>query len=149
MSGDESILVEVVEAIAALGGAVEEARIAAGDYHLTVHLSPSADLHHVIETVMETYPDADLVKRRQLTIRENDTPDRPDLTAALTDRQRMALNSALHAGFFEWPREATGEDVADLLDISPPTFHQHLRKAERSVFEELLTDEHSERHRFE
>jgi predicted DNA binding protein len=61
------------------------------------------------------------------------------LTAELTERQHQALEAAFHSGFFEWPRESTGEDVAASLGVAPPTFHQHLRKAERKVFDHLLS----------
>jgi predicted DNA binding protein len=58
----------------------------------------------------------------------------------LTDRQQSAFEAAYGAGFFEWPREATGEEVADSLWVAPPTFHQHLRKGQRRVFESLLSN---------
>ena len=34
--------------------------------------------------------------------------------------------------------EADGDDLAESMDISRPTFHQHLRAAQRKVFEELF-----------
>ncbi|MFC7028414.1 helix-turn-helix domain-containing protein [Halomicroarcula sp. GCM10025710] len=49
------------------------------------------------------------------------------------------LTAAFHAGFFEWPRDVTGEDLAASLDVSPPTVHQHLRKAQRKVFAALFS----------
>lgn len=57
----------------------------------------------------------------------------------LTRRQRAALGAAYHAGFYEWPRETTAESVSDSLSIAPATFSQHLRKAEKKVFDELFT----------
>lgn len=56
----------------------------------------------------------------------------------LTDRQREVVQTAYHGGFFEWPRETTGEEVADSLDISPPAFHNHVRAAERKLFTTLF-----------
>lgn len=58
----------------------------------------------------------------------------------LTDRQQSAREAALYAGFFEWPRENDGEDVAASLGIAPATSHQHPRTAQRQVFESLLSD---------
>ncbi|WP_223302167.1 helix-turn-helix domain-containing protein [Haladaptatus sp. R4] len=55
------------------------------------------------------------------------------LAESLTDRQRTALETAYLAGFFEWPRNSTGEEVAELLDVSAPTFHQHLRHAQSKL----------------
>ena len=129
----------VLSAIASLGGYVDGAVIDDGDFRMTLHLAPNVDVRRVIDVVQETYPTAEMTKRRQVT-RFPDAPDRVQriLTEELTDRQRTALESAFHAGFFEWPRGSSGEEIADGLDISAPTFHQHLRKAERKIFDSLL-----------
>jgi hypothetical protein len=47
------------------------------------------------------------------------------------------LVRAIVGGFFEWPRDSTGEDLAATMDIGRSTFHQHLRAAQRKAFEEL------------
>jgi predicted DNA binding protein len=39
--------------------------------------------------------------------------------------------------YFEWPRATAGEAVAESLDITHPTFSQHLQTAERMVFAAL------------
>ena len=54
------------------------------------------------------------------------------ITAAIT------MKAAFHSGFFEWPRDTTGEEIADSLGVTPPTFHQHLRKAEKKVVRATL-----------
>jgi len=131
----------VLSTVASLGGTVDEAIIADGDYRMTIHLSPSADVRTLIDVVHDAYPTADLLRRKQLT-RRSDAGERVTgvLEEGLTERQRTALRAAYHADFFAWPRETTGEALAESLDVSPPTFHQHLRKAERKVFESLLTE---------
>jgi PAS domain S-box-containing protein len=55
------------------------------------------------------------------------------LDIGLTDRQREAVEAAYHAGYFEWPRGSTAEEVAESMGVSPPTFHNHLRKGEQKV----------------
>jgi predicted DNA binding protein len=62
----------------------------------------------------------------------------------LTDRQREALEAAYRAGYFEWPRESSAEEVAGTLDISRPTFQGHLRKAEDAVLAALFESGDSE-----
>ena len=52
----------------------------------------------------------------------------------------MTIETAYSAGYFEWPRESSGEAVADLLDITQPTFNKHLRAAEREAFSLLLSE---------
>ncbi|SFG63351.1 GAF domain-containing protein [Halopelagius inordinatus] len=129
----------VLSAVASLGGSVERAVIEDGDYHLTVHLSPSADVRRLLDAMVETHPAMTLLRRRQLTKRDRRVDSGDALTSSLTDRQRAALEIAYRAGFFEWPRDASGEDVAGSMGVAAPTFHQHLRAAEKKVFESLFS----------
>jgi len=62
----------------------------------------------------------------------------------LTDRQRTVVKTAYYAGYFEWPRDSSGEEIAESLDIAPATFSQHLRTAENRIFGALLHDSDDE-----
>jgi predicted DNA binding protein len=66
------------------------------------------------------------------------TPEGGRLVDALTPRQREVLEAAVAAGYYETPREATHEDVAERVDCSPATVGEHLQKIERSVFGALV-----------
>jgi predicted DNA binding protein len=57
-------------------------------------------------------------------------------TAGLTDRQFEVIECALKEGYFEWPRDASSEEISEKLNISRATFLEHLRKAQSK----LLTD---------
>jgi len=130
----------VLSVLASLGGSVEDAVIEDGDLNMTLHAPPSTEVRRIIDAVREAYPTAELLKRRQVSReRDGSSSEKHDLLAALTDRQQAAVEAAHYAGFFEWPRAATGEDLAESLSVSPPTFHQHLRKAEQKVFDALLS----------
>jgi predicted DNA binding protein len=59
----------------------------------------------------------------------------------LTERQQAVLRTAFFAGFFEWPRESTCEDVADLLGVSQPTVNRHLRHALSRLLQQLFEEE--------
>ncbi|KAB1186940.1 MULTISPECIES: PAS domain S-box protein [Haloferax] len=127
----------ITSAVAAQGGEIIEARIVDGTVHLGFHLPPGADVRTVIELVESQYPEIEMVSRKQV---KRANPHLEDvLTEKLTDRQHSTIEACYHAGFFEWPRNSSGEEVAESLGISPPTFHQHLRAAERKVFETLLS----------
>jgi len=142
--GFEARLTEppVLSAVASLGGTVERATIEDGTYDMTIYVPTSVDVRQVIDTVTDAYPTINLLKRRQRTRNtETTTQVRRVLESDLTDRQLTSLQAAYYAGFFEWPRDASGEDVADSLGVAPPTFHQHLRKAESKVFDRLLSTE--------
>ncbi|MFB6132975.1 MAG: GAF domain-containing protein [Halanaeroarchaeum sp.] len=58
----------------------------------------------------------------------------------LTDRQREVLQTAYLSGYFETPRASTGREVTTMLDISQPTFTEHLRGAERTLCEILFEE---------
>ncbi|WP_262179276.1 PAS domain S-box protein [Haloarcula laminariae] len=126
--------------IASVGGSVEAAVIEDDDYRMTVHIPTSVDVRQVVERLESAYPTVQLRKRQQIT-RRRDASDRMqrELLADLTDRQRTVLETAYHAGFFEWPRAASGEQVASSLDIAAATFHSHMRKAQRKVFARVFT----------
>lgn len=58
----------------------------------------------------------------------------PTLTsAALSDRQREAIEVALDLGYYDIPRAADHEAVAEKMDCAPSTAAEHLRKAEAKV----------------
>lgn len=58
--------------------------------------------------------------------------------AALSDRQREAVETALALGYYEVPRDASHEDVADEMGCAPSTAAEHLRKAESKVLRNVL-----------
>ncbi|QCC49466.1 helix-turn-helix domain-containing protein [Halobellus limi] len=66
------------------------------------------------------------------------SPDQHALTRLLTARQREVLETALDVGYYELPREATHESIAEQLDIAPTTAGEHLRKIERRVFTAIV-----------
>ena len=131
----------VLSVVASVGGSVEEAVIEGGDYRLTIHLPQGTDVQGVLTRIQDVYPQANALARRQVT--RSDDPARR-LTRAwmdeLTDRQRTALEAAYFSGIFEWPRHSSGEEVAESLGVSSPTFHQHVRAAEKKIFGALLED---------
>jgi predicted DNA binding protein len=59
----------------------------------------------------------------------------------VTERQREIVTKALASGYYEWPREINNQELAETLDISRATMHEHLRKAERKLLLSALTDE--------
>ncbi len=130
----------VLSEIASYGGYIDSASIKNGEYRMTIHLSPAADVSQVAALVRDAYPRVEMLRRQQLTKRHDSTRQQyRRVTDALTDRQSSALETAYHSGYFAWPRDNSAEEVAARLDISAATFHQHLRKAQKQVFDELLS----------
>jgi len=102
------------------GGFVEELLFEDGDFDLRVYVPPSGDVSAITEAVEGTYPTAQLLAKRQFP-RSHDSMSelRQSLSEELTDRQQAVLEAAYHRGYFEWPRDASGEAVADSLGIAP------------------------------
>ena len=120
------------------GGRITDMRATGGLGEVTVEIPPEAQPRAVVEAVEDRFSGADLRAYRE---HERPAETRQDVRARiddrLTDRQETALQTAIVGGFFEWPRDSTGEDLAETMDIGRSTFHQHLRAAQRKVFEEL------------
>ena len=74
-----------------------------------------------------------------MSVQERDEPPASrqaflgSLEKRLTTRQLTALRKGYLGGFFDWPRDVSGEELADSMDICPSTFHQHLRAGERKL----------------
>jgi predicted DNA binding protein len=60
------------------------------------------------------------------------------IESSLTKQQREALVAALEHGYFEVPRGATATEVADDLGISKSSFLGRLKRAQQTVFKQLL-----------
>ncbi|SFR32355.1 bacterio-opsin activator domain-containing protein [Halogeometricum limi] len=133
----------LISTIAADGGRVESATIRGSDYHLVVHAPPSVDVNRMVEAVRDDYSNA-VVRAKRHTTRTTQSVSSLESTVFedLTEKQRAALEAAYYAGFFDWPRESSGEDVAESLGVSAPTFHQHVRIAERKLFAEMFESDH-------
>ncbi|AGN01946.1 putative PAS/PAC sensor protein [Salinarchaeum sp. Harcht-Bsk1] len=130
----------VVGVVASHGGYVAQAAIEDSDYRMAIHLAPSVDTRRIVDAVETAYSDAEMLRRRQISRVHEDRKDfQRNVVNDLTDRQRTALQTAYHAGFFEWPRDTTGEEVAEAIGVASPTFHQHLRKAERKVLDAMFS----------
>jgi len=132
----------VIPLLASHGWSTEAATLTNGDCYLTVHLPSGNNVREMIETVCEEFPNAELLARRQKHVESQTVSEiQESAVAKLTDRQRTILQTAHAAGYFQWPRDASGAEIAATLDISAPTFHQHLRigqqKLMNSIFEEL------------
>lgn len=64
----------------------------------------------------------------------------PELTdSILSDRQQDAVTAALALGYYDIPREASYEEIAEEIGCAPSTAAEHIQKAEskilRSVFD--------------
>jgi predicted DNA binding protein len=66
------------------------------------------------------------------------TYERKELLSVLTDKQREVMMAAYRHGYYDIPRRIGSEDLAEKLEMSKPTLLEHMRKAERRIFMELM-----------
>ncbi|MEF8853785.1 MAG: bacterio-opsin activator domain-containing protein, partial [Haloarculaceae archaeon] len=146
-SRDDTVIEVVTDAwfgseLAEYGAVLRRAAATPDGTTVVVEVPAGADVRSVADRLGGLAPSLELVAKRQHR-RQDRTPaelhDRVE--AKLTDRQYEALRTALSAGYFEWPREHDGSEVADRLGITQPTFNKHLRLGERKTFELLFDEE--------
>ncbi|SER74263.1 bacterio-opsin activator domain-containing protein [Natrinema salaciae] len=112
-----------------------------GRARVTLEIPRSANVRSIVEAVEDRYAGTDVVSFQQ---RDRDAETRQEFAArleeALTDRQFGALQRAYLGGYFEWPRPTTGEELAQSMGVSRPTFHEHLRTAEAKLCRAFFGD---------
>ncbi len=123
------------------GVTVERFRADSETAEITVVLPPSGTVRQLIEALDRHYDETELVSRRERSASEDTNVSITDgLIDRLTDRQYEVVQAAYLSGYFEWPRVSTGEEVAETLDITQPTFNRHLRTTEQKLFSALFDD---------
>jgi len=100
---------------------------------LVVDVPESVDVRNVAQLLAETFSSVEL-RRRETLQHSPDRDVRSRFLGALTERQFEVVRTAYYSGYFESPRENSGEDVAELLGISAPAFYQHVRTVQRKLF---------------
>lgn len=127
--------------LANYGATVRTAVFDGGTGRIVAELDPEEDVRRVVEAVSNVFPETELLaKRERERAVETAQEFRSTLHEELTDRQLTALRTAYFADYFESPRGSTAEEIADALGVSSPTFHHHLRAAERRLLSAFFSD---------
>ncbi|WP_435333612.1 bacterio-opsin activator domain-containing protein [Haloarchaeobius sp. TZWWS8] len=125
--------------IAEHGGTVRELSFEGDACYVQVELPRSSSIRTVVDVVDARFDSVQLLAKR-----EHERPERrivefrSTLEQKLTERQREVIETAMHAGYFEWPRRNDAEEIAATLNISSPTFHEHLRAAQLKLLTDLF-----------
>jgi len=154
--GDEALLEfvvtdsEVSKCLTEQGGTVREMTVEDGVQTFVGAMPSDADVRETVYALTDAFPDTELLtKREREKSIETAAAFRSSLQNALTEKQAAVIQAAHHAGYFEWPRGSTAEELADSMGITSPTLHNHLRRGLQKLlvtfFEEqdqqLLGDE--------
>ncbi|MFD1589081.1 PAS domain S-box protein [Halorientalis brevis] len=106
---------------------------------VVVELPSETNVRPFIEKLKDHYESVELVARRDRTEGgQSHAEFTEEFERTLTDRQLEVLKTAYSSGFFESPKEQTGTEIAESLDITQPTFNHHLRVAQRKLLRALL-----------
>lgn len=129
---EEHFVVALTEA----GAIPTDLRSEGGVARIVAEVPAVYSVQEVVETFTTAHPSVEVVAQRQ---KQHAVPlfTRREFQRALDDlltpRQREVMLAAYVGGYYDWPRGKSGEEVAAELDISLPTFSQHLREAERKL----------------
>lgn len=107
-----------------------------GEAHVTLLVSTDVDLRDV----EALFPDARLLSKRALSngSAARDALRSPLFLSSLTQKQADALVAAFDAGYYDFPRRVTMDDVSEALGAARSTFQEHLHKAEQHVIRAML-----------
>ena len=148
--GDESLLLQTrtsnstAHAALQVGATLRSAVAADGEARLVFEAPGTANVREIVALFDEQFSDLQLVAKRERDRSvETATEFRQTVDATLTERQRSALESAYAAGYYDWPREITAEELAGSMGVSSSTLHEHLRKGVWSLLQAFL-DDHDE-----
>jgi PAS domain S-box-containing protein len=129
----------VASVFAAFGGRLARTRLEDGTLEFLAEFPYETDVRQVVDAVTDLYPDIRFLSRRTRTHPER-TPGgfRDGVLDRLTERQRTVLELSYGGGFYDWPRESTGEQLARAMGVAPSTFHKHLRRGHRTLLAVLF-----------
>ncbi|WP_265109309.1 PAS domain S-box protein [Halosolutus halophilus] len=133
---------ELVSRLLRHGASPRSITATGSEFEVVVDVSPSTDVREFVQMLAQGYPSVELAGRHDV---ERAMHTRGELVSSLfeplTDRQLEVLRTAYFAGFFEWPRTSTGEEVATMLDVSQPTVNRHLRVGQKRLLAGLFGSE--------
>ncbi|GGL58315.1 helix-turn-helix domain-containing protein [Halocalculus aciditolerans] len=141
--GADSSFVEVVtddplpERVADHGASLRDLSVTPdGTAAITVEAPDQNAARSVFEAFEQTHDGVTLTGYQEDASRAS--ADAPAADVGLTDRQREAVRRAYLGGYYDDPRRLSGDDLAEAMNVSRPTFHQHLRAAERKIISHHL-----------
>lgn len=115
--------------LADFGAVVRSTTVTAGQADISIEVAARETVSAAVEAVERTFGSA-----RVISVVERDSTETAIAKNGLTEKQAAALEAAYHHGYFEQPRRSSATEIAAALEITHSTFLQHLRTAQRKVF---------------
>ena len=124
----------VCETVEALGEPVADVRAVDGTLRLSFHASDLETVREVVATLRERFDGVSLTELNSSAAAASTNLLFVDRDR-LTDRQWEVLGTAYEMGYFEIPRTASLDGVADELDITASSLSERLRRAQTHLVE--------------
>ncbi|WP_158855297.1 helix-turn-helix domain-containing protein [Halorhabdus sp. CUG00001] len=128
----------VCECIEREGCTVRDVQAADGTLFVTVLARELDGIRAIVSALRETHDGVQVGKLVRAPPENDAGPLWVTDPDELTSRQREVLRTAYEEGYFEYPRQASAEEIADTLGIATPTFTEHLAAAQRKLLAECL-----------
>lgn len=131
----------VTATLADTGAITRAVSAVGGNGRVVATVPPHVNVRTVVETFQRQHPESELLAQRE---GKQPVPVRTEeglhatLADQLTEKQFEVLRTAYLSGYFDWPRDSTADECADALGITQPTFSQHIRAAQYTVFTALF-----------
>lgn len=106
---------------------------------LVIDIPESGHLQQIDQFIRDTFDTVELQSKQTIDY-SSKTSLGSRFLKQLTERQLEVVQTAYYSGFFESPRESTGEEVANTLGISPAAFYQHARTVQRKLFSAVFDE---------
>lgn len=125
--------------VSGLGANVHSMQVEQSRCQLVVSIPRDRDKTAFVSQLEATYPDVEL--KAQKSSAPETSPWERRLEHDLTERQQEILRTAFFSGYFDQPRQSSGQDVAEALGISQPAFSKQLRTSQRRILSSLYESE--------
>jgi len=123
------------------GATTETATAERGEGRLVVEAPRTVDVREIVDAYREYNPESELVAKREVNRPVRTAEElRQAVEERLTERQKSVIETAYAAGYYDWPRSSTAEEIADSMGVSSATLHQHLRRAQKELLAVFLED---------
>lgn len=121
-------------------GIVQEMIITEQGLRFRAEVPPTTEIRDLVDEIRGIYSDTTLLSKRTVDVDSAslDSIGDVDHFGQMTAKQRDTLETAYRTGYFEFPREMSGQEVAELLGCSSATFSEHLRAAEAKLLDSVF-----------
>jgi len=116
-----------------INGFINHVRIEPDGVYVTAYVAGREEIIAIREFLTNQGLEMEVVRLQDATETES--------AGSLTDEQFEALLTAYKMGYFDVPKGATQAEVADTLDISPPSLSERLKRAQQSLIEQHLLED--------